>query len=150
MRVYLCFLESSQNPLSLPYCAFFLILYQSQSAEFCETVVAENRSGVNVLLSSWFNFGVLVCCLCSMDEMLIHFSLVFDRWTTTPTPPLEPTDGSVVTGCTAPGFLPCFRTCCTASATRGFPHIVAVRTVSSGWGAERSMWTFRRTPPTRP
>ncbi|MEJ2743970.1 MAG: hypothetical protein P8176_16245, partial [Gammaproteobacteria bacterium] len=28
--------------------------------------------------------------------------------TTTPTPPLEPTDGSVVTGCTAPGFLPCF------------------------------------------
>jgi hypothetical protein len=25
---------------------------------------------------------------------------------TTPKPPLEPTDGSVVTGCTAPGFLP--------------------------------------------
>ena len=101
MRVYLCFLERSQNPLSLPYCAFFLNLYQSQSAEFCEIVVAENRIGVNVLLSSWFNFGVLVCCLCSMDEILIRFSLVFDRWMITPTPPLEPMDGSVVMGCTA-------------------------------------------------
>jgi hypothetical protein len=30
-------------------------------------------------------------------------------------------DGSVVTGCTAPGFLPCFRMCCTASATQVFP-----------------------------
>jgi hypothetical protein len=35
-----------------------------------------------------------------MDEMLIRFSLVFDRWMTTPMSPLEPTDGSVVTGCT--------------------------------------------------
>jgi hypothetical protein len=95
-------------------------------------------------------FGVLVCCLCSMDEMLICFSLVFDRWMTTLTPPLEPMDGSVVTGCTAPGFLPCFGTCCTASATRIFPRTVAVRTVSTGWGAARSMWTFRLTPPTRP
>jgi hypothetical protein len=43
MRVYLYFLERSQNFLSLPYCAFFLILYQSRSAEFCEIVVAENR-----------------------------------------------------------------------------------------------------------
>jgi hypothetical protein len=33
--------------------------------------------------------------------MLIHCSLVFKRWMTTPTPPLEPTDGSVVTDCTA-------------------------------------------------
>jgi hypothetical protein len=32
-----------------------------------------------------------------MDEMLIRFSLVFDTWMTTPTPSLEPTDGSVVT-----------------------------------------------------
>jgi hypothetical protein len=95
-------------------------------------------------------FGVLVCCLCSMDEMLIHFSLVFDRWMTTSMPPLEPTDGSVVIGCTAPGFLPCSRTCCTASATRGFPRIAAARTISSGWGAARSMWTFRLTPPNRP
>jgi hypothetical protein len=54
MRVYLFFLERYQNFLSLPYCAFFLILYQPQSAEFCEIVVAENRIGVNVLLSSWF------------------------------------------------------------------------------------------------
>jgi hypothetical protein len=45
-------------------------------------------------------FGVLICCLYSMDEMLIHFSLVFDRWTTTPMPPSEPTNGSVVMGCT--------------------------------------------------
>jgi hypothetical protein len=58
-------------------------------------------------------FGVLVCCLCSMDEMLIHFSLVSDRWMTTPMPHLEQTDGSVVMGCTAPGFLPCSGTCCT-------------------------------------
>jgi hypothetical protein len=148
--VYFCFLERSQNSLSLPYYALFLILYQSQSAEFCEIVVAEIRIRVNVLLSSWFIFGVLVCCICSMDEMLIRFSLVFDRWMTTPTPPLEPMNGSVVMGCTAPGFPPCFGTCCTASAIRVFPRTVAVRTVSSGWGAARSMWTFWLTPLTQP
>jgi hypothetical protein len=49
-------------------------------------------------------FGVLVCCLCSMDEMLIRFSLVFDRWMTILTSHLEPTDGSVAMGCTAPVF----------------------------------------------
>jgi hypothetical protein len=38
--------------------------------------------------------------------MLIRFSLVFDRWMTAPTPPLEPMDGFVVTGCTAPGSPP--------------------------------------------
>jgi hypothetical protein len=54
-------------------------------------------------------FGVLVCSLCSMDEMLIRFSLVCDRWMTTPMPHFEPMDGSVMTGCTAPGFLPCSR-----------------------------------------
>jgi hypothetical protein len=43
MRAYLCFLERSQNSLSLPSCAFFLILYHYQSAAFCEIVVAENR-----------------------------------------------------------------------------------------------------------
>jgi hypothetical protein len=43
MRVCLCFLERYQNSLSLLYCAFFLILYQSQSAEFCEIVIAENK-----------------------------------------------------------------------------------------------------------
>jgi hypothetical protein len=32
----------------------FLILYQSQSVEFCEIVIAEDRIGVNVLPSSWF------------------------------------------------------------------------------------------------
>jgi hypothetical protein len=57
---------------------------------------------------------------------------------TTPTPPLEPTDGSIVTGCTAPGFPPCSGMCCTASATRGFLRTVAIRTVSLGWGAARS------------
>jgi hypothetical protein len=45
-------------------------------------------------------FGVLVCCLCSMDEMLIRFSLVSDRWMTIPTPPLEPMNDSAATGCT--------------------------------------------------
>jgi hypothetical protein len=76
-------------------------------------------------------FGVLVCCLCSMDEMLIRFSLVFDRWTTTHMPPSEPTDGSVVTGCTAPIFPPCSGTCCTVLATRDprvpWPPIPSVR-----------------------
>jgi hypothetical protein len=69
-----------------------------------------------------------------MDEMLILFSLVFDRWTTTPTPPMEPTDDSVVTGYTAPGFPPCSETCCTVLATWGCPRIAAAHTVSSGWG----------------
>jgi hypothetical protein len=41
-----------------------------------------------------------------MDEMLFHFSLVFDKWITIPTPPSEPMDGSVVTGCTTPVFHP--------------------------------------------
>jgi hypothetical protein len=68
-----------------------------------------------------------------MDEMLICFSIVFDKWMTTPTPPLELTDGSVVTGCTAPGFPPCFGTCCAASATWGIPRTVAARTIISGW-----------------
>jgi hypothetical protein len=95
-------------------------------------------------------FWSLVCCLCSMDEMLIRFFLVFDRWMTTPTPPLEPTDGSVVTGCTAPGFPPCSRTCCTTSATWGSLHTMAARTISLGWGAARYMWTFRLTPPIQP
>jgi hypothetical protein len=75
-------------------------------------------------------FGVLVCYLCSMDEILIHFSIVFDIWMTTPTPPWEPMDGSVVTDCTAPGFSACSGTCCTASATRGFPCTVVTPHVS--------------------
>jgi hypothetical protein len=55
MRVYLCFLERSQNSLSLSYCALSLILYQSQSAEFCEFVSVENRIWVNALTSWWFS-----------------------------------------------------------------------------------------------
>jgi hypothetical protein len=51
-----------------------------------------------------------------MDEMLIRFSLISIRWMTTPTPPLESTDGSVAMGCIAPGFPPCSGMCCT---TRG-------------------------------
>jgi hypothetical protein len=76
-------------------------------------------------------FGVLVCCLYSLDEMLICFSLVVDRWTTTSTPPLEPMDGSVVMDCTALGFPPCSGTCCTASATRVFLRTMAARTINS-------------------
>jgi hypothetical protein len=94
-------------------------------------------------------FGVLVCCLCSMDEMLIRFSLVFDRWMTTPTPPLELTDDSIAIGCTALGFPPCFGMCCTTLATRVFPCTMPTCTIGSGWGAARSMWTFYLTPPTR-
>jgi hypothetical protein len=67
-----------------------------------------------------------------MDEMLIHFSLVFDRWMTTPTLSLEPMDGYVVTDCTAPGFPPCSGTCCTILATQGFPRTIVTRTISLG------------------
>jgi hypothetical protein len=73
--------------------------------------------------------------------MLTHFSFVFDRWTTTPTPPSEPTDGLIVTSCTIPTSLPCFGTCSTSLATRRLPHTVATHTVSSGMHALRSMWT---------
>jgi hypothetical protein len=41
-----------------------------------------------------------------MDEMLICFSFIFDRWMTIPMPPSEPTDGSVAMGCTTPIFPP--------------------------------------------
>jgi hypothetical protein len=95
-------------------------------------------------------FEVLICCLCSMDEILIRFSLVFDRWMSTPTPPSEPTGGSVVTGCTALVFPPCSGTCCTVLATQGFLRTVIAHTISSGLGTARSMWTFRLTPLIRP
>jgi hypothetical protein len=95
-------------------------------------------------------FGVLICCICSMDGMLILFSLVFDRWTTTRTPPSELTDGSVVTGCTASVFPTCSRTCYTALATRRSPHVVTARTTSSCLGAARFIWTFRLIALTRP
>jgi hypothetical protein len=95
-------------------------------------------------------FGVLVCSLYSMDEMLICFSFGFDRWTTTPMPPSEPTDGSVVTGWTAPVFPPCSEMCYTALAMRGLPRTVVARTVSLGLGTTRSMCTFQLTPLTRP
>jgi hypothetical protein len=95
-------------------------------------------------------FGVLICCICSMDGMLILFSLVFDRWTTTRTPPSELTDGSVVTGCTASVFPTCSGTCYTALATRRSPHVVTARTTSSCLGAARFIWTFRLIALTRP
>jgi hypothetical protein len=49
-----------------------------------------------------------------------------------------------------PGFPTLLRDVLHALATRVFPRTVAVHTVSSGWGAARSMWMFRLTPPTRP
>jgi hypothetical protein len=55
-----------------------------------------------------------------MDEMLIRFSLIFDRWMTTPTPPLEPTDGSVVTG-HRPGFPTLLRDVLHCFGYTGFP-----------------------------
>jgi hypothetical protein len=94
-------------------------------------------------------FWSLGCCLCSMDEMLIHFFLVFNRWMTTPTPPLELTDGSIVTGCTAPGFPPCSRACCTASATQGYLCITDARTISLGWALQGPCGHFGP-PPTQP
>jgi hypothetical protein len=81
-----------------------------------------------------------------MDEMLIHFSLVFDRWTTTPMPPLESTDDSVVMGCTALVFPPCSGTCCTTLATQGLPRTMVTRTVSLGVDAVRSTWASWLTP----
>jgi hypothetical protein len=44
VRVYLCLQERSQNSLSPSYCVFFLILFQSQSAEFCKFVVSWKQS----------------------------------------------------------------------------------------------------------
>jgi hypothetical protein len=32
----------------------------------------------------------------------------------------------------------------------GLPAYRGARNISSGWGAARSMWTYRLTPPTRP
>jgi hypothetical protein len=128
---------------------FFWFCISLSQQGFVRILSVKNRIWVNVDVVVVY-FGVLVCCLCSMDEMLIRFSLVFDRWMTTPMPPLEPTDGSVVTDCIAPGFPPCSGMCCTASATRVFLRTVAACTVSLGWGTARSKWTFWLTPLTRP
>jgi hypothetical protein len=86
-------------------------------------------------------FGVLVCCHYLMDEMLIHFSLVFDRWMTTPMPPSAPMDGPVVTGCTTSIFSPCSGTCYTILATRRPPYTMVVCTISLVLGTARSMCT---------
>jgi hypothetical protein len=148
MRVYLCFLKMSQNSLSLSYCAFFLILHRVQSAEFCEIVIGLNQNlGYYFIVVVFWSFGLLSLL---MDEMLIHFSLIFDRWMTTPTPSSEPTDGSCATCCTALVFPPCSGTCCTALATRGLQHTMVAHTVSSGFGVARSTWISRLTPLTRP
>jgi hypothetical protein len=48
-----------------------------------------------------------------------------------------------------PSFPTLLRTCCTDLVTRGFPRTMVALTVSSGWGAVWSMWTFRLTPLTR-
>jgi hypothetical protein len=136
MWAYLCFIERSQNSLSLLCCALYLILHHFQSVElmFCCGGLC----------------GVLVCCLSSMDEMLIHFSLVFDRWMTTPTQPSELMDGSVATGCTTLVFPRCFKMCCTALAKQGPPRTVVIRTINSGLGTARSTWTSWLTTLTRP
>jgi hypothetical protein len=52
MRVYLCFLKSSQNSLSLWHWTFLLILHHIQSAEFCEIIVSPNQN----LYSRFFHF----------------------------------------------------------------------------------------------
>jgi hypothetical protein len=109
--------------------------------------LALKKNRVN-FLSLWFMWN-LVCCLCSMDEILTRLSLVFDRWTTTPTPPTEPTDGFIAMGCTVLAFLPCSGTCCTTLATRGSLRTVATHTVSLGVDTVRSTWTSWLTPPTR-
>jgi hypothetical protein len=109
----------------------------------------QSKSESGLLFCRGGLFGVLVCCLCSMDEMLIRFSLVFDKWMTTPTPPSEPMDGSVRMGCTTPAFPPCSEMSCTALATWGVPRTMVTHTVSSGMDAARSTWTSRLTPLTR-
>jgi hypothetical protein len=43
MRVHLYFLERSHNYISLSYWVLFCIMYQSQSVEFYEIIISENR-----------------------------------------------------------------------------------------------------------
>jgi hypothetical protein len=107
-----------------------------------------NSTNLNLLFRwGYIEFGG---CLCSMDEILICFSFVFDRWTTTPMPHSKPTDSFIAIGCTIP-VSPCYsETCCTALATWGLPRTMAVHAISSGVHAVRSMWTSRLTPLTRP
>jgi hypothetical protein len=119
----------------------------SVSVDFCYHCWCKIDS-VQLLKKNWVKFCrwsyiEFCCCLCWMDEMLTHFSF-FDRWTTTPTPLLVLTCGSVVMGCTVPASPPCCETCCTVSALRGPP-----RTVSSIVGVVRSTWTSRLNPQTR-
>jgi hypothetical protein len=75
-----------------------------------------------------------------MDEMLNHFSLIFERLMTTPMPPSEPMDGFVATGFTASAFPLCFGMCYTTLATWGLPRTIVTHTVSSSVDAARSMW----------
>jgi hypothetical protein len=131
MRVFLCFLERSENSLSLSYCAFVLILHYVQSTEFCEIIISLNQN-LGYYFCRGGLFGVLVCCLCSMDEMLVIFpcfrqidyypyaTLEVDRW---------------------------FR--CNGLHRPNFPTMVD-HTVSSGLGVARPMWTSRLTPLTQP
>jgi hypothetical protein len=63
MRTYLCFLETSENYLSLSNCACFPILHHVQSEEFCEIVISLNQNldycfVVVVSLEFWFVVSV--------------------------------------------------------------------------------------------
>jgi hypothetical protein len=68
-------MESSENSLSLLYCALFLILYQSQSAEFCEIVVSLNQD----LYSRFFS---LVHCVPTIvtSSLFVGFERTSNDW----------------------------------------------------------------------
>jgi hypothetical protein len=73
--VYLCFLEKSQNSVSLLHWAFLLILYRIQSAEFCEIIISLNKKSIFKVLS-------LVYCVPTIitSSLFIGFEHTSNDW----------------------------------------------------------------------
>jgi hypothetical protein len=86
-------------------------------------------------------FGVLVCCLCSMDEMLIYFSLVFDSSGL-------PTYLSASTSRQHPGLYLHHRQCCACLCHRPLepPLATPASTVVAQAASLESAPRQRRTP----
>jgi hypothetical protein len=92
----------SKFPIISVLCVFLFCTSLSQRS-FARLPLLKTESKLTLCCRRglFWSFGLLSLC---DGQNVDSFSLVFDRWMTTPTPPLESTNGSVVTGCTAPGF----------------------------------------------